>query len=106
MVNKCDVIKTLQEGKKHVEAGWCQGALFRGNRVCALGGVEKFGRDNVEYYGSISPARFFLETAVDKQYGGVADYNDSTGRKKEDILGLYDKALKLACKEMSDAETV
>lgn len=105
MLNKCETIRHLQEAKQEIEKGWCQGTLeHRNGSVCALGAhVRVARRRNLSYrHLEYREIRQFLHDALPPGYEAIPHYNDTPGRKKEEIMALFDRAAELACRTLED----
>ena len=82
-----DVLK--QARQNIVEYGWIQGQYRTDEGYCALGAIEDVPVGDQTRLGAIGA----LLNQVPVTFGGVAIYNDAEGRTKEDILGLFDRAI-------------
>jgi hypothetical protein len=86
---------------------WIQGAFFRGENCCALGAVRR--ASGLQRRGGISQdmshATAYVEAAhalgkaipecwAARHGDSVPNYNDATGRTVDDVLALFDYAIK------------
>lgn len=99
-------VKALKKAKALIQQGWCQGAYARSSS-----GLEVFSdKDAVSYCvsGAIRSVvrhteydKFLLERALNlalpllDRKRGLVNWNDSSVRTKEQVLCLFDKAIKL-----------
>lgn len=67
------------------ENGWCQGALSRDGRVCALGGLDRVTDDAGTYLNAVFRLRQVLPCAA-------AHWNDRAGRTKQEVVDALCKA--------------
>lgn len=88
------VVKCLRDARRLVAKGWCQhlGEDAYGNH-CVMGAVGEVAGDtdtHVKAYRALANAIPLTRMGF---YQGVAEYNDAPGRKKAEILALFDKAI-------------
>jgi hypothetical protein len=75
------------------EHGWIQGNLFDGKKCCAIGacwkGTDRWGDTEDQHFAK----DFHLFKAMVDVIGngGVARWNDTPGRTKEEVLAVFDK---------------
>lgn len=114
-----NVITVLQDAKKYVEKGWTRGRIYRreGNQhtYCALGAIHRaagagvraeylWGNGKYDSHAS-EVAQEFLKKAIAKvrrqsvDKVDVASWNDWHGRKQEDVVKIFDRAIEIAEKE-------
>lgn len=93
------VVNRLIEGRARIEKGWCQGKLRGwGGEVCMMGSVLEFERKSYWSDPLYKQAVTKLWQAIEFS-GGVPKWNDAPGRKKEEIIAAFDKAIELATQE-------
>lgn len=98
-------VEVLTAAREHlVKYGWRQYKLDDdatetrfGAPCCALQAIY-FTHPRDPFYGS---ARVFLIKALPQDYGSVAIYNCAPGRTFDEILALYDRAIELAEREVT-----
>jgi hypothetical protein len=94
-------VKVLKLARKLLSKpnGWIQGRYYdsRGG-YCALGAANQAA---VELDCNVYTAEMTLTRALHKTWKseGVVAYNDSSTRRKKQILNLFDRAIKLAEKQ-------
>lgn len=103
----------LKRAKTRLKGRWCQGAAFKdqdgdilpkprpGCRMCALGAVwaaAAAGRKMGPGLGPMLRFRAILRAALPNRVTtrSVSEYNDKPGRTEEQILRLFDRAIKIA----------
>lgn len=86
------VIDDLRAARNIIEQGWCKGRNTDGNgSYCILGAVgvatknESFATSR--YYDAVCELRLQMPEV------GLPDFNDDPSTTKEDVLGLFDKAI-------------
>ena len=92
------VIQALWRGRKNLEQGWCQGAAITRDGVCMTAAVHAALQD-VPDYVTYKKAYMLLLRAVKEtgfSAGGLAEFNDTPGRTKDEVLAVYDRAVELA----------
>lgn len=106
----------LIAARAKLDAGWCQGQSaidatglnYASHpwssevvRVCALGALQAVGL--IHGCCAITKAMTFLNTAVRTITGGMTSgvvlYNDQQGRRKADMLKVFDLAIRIALAE-------
>jgi len=109
--------KLLKIGRKRVAAGWTQKRYkrtVRGKlRYCATGALIGPKADEDDVLTRLQrEARSILEKAMRDTKSAreispittIEGYNDRPQTKKEDILGIYDEAIKATCEAPSDPQ--
>ena len=93
MGEKETVSRLLQKGRARIAAGWTQGMATRrvGDKIhyCAVGALPA----KREIVAVRKAAYECLLKALPPGYANITTYNDEWGRRKEEILALYDRAL-------------
>lgn len=87
-----------------IDSGWGQGE-YRSPRgcYCALGAVREIIRPD-SWIGMVEPPEIIALIEAVKMtddfmsggFFGVIDWNDAEGRTKEDVLELFDEAIRIA----------
>jgi predicted Fe-S protein YdhL (DUF1289 family) len=75
--------QALIAGRRLIENGWCQGAMRSRDGVCAVGAI-----------GFHADALRVLQLALGRD--SIARWNDEPATTREDVLGLYDRAITLS----------
>lgn len=92
----------LKRARELIEQGWVQGdwRVTDDNgkmSFCAIGALnEASTKVNWE---TKDEARELLGSALRNGYHDVIEYNDADGRRKADVLKLFDRAIKAASKK-------
>jgi hypothetical protein len=99
-----DPVQVLKSARARIERGWCQGVWaknakgqetsVRGEDAvcwCAMGAVVASSTTSTLH--TEAAVRFYLAEAVGKD---VQVFNDTPNRKKEEVLVMFDKAIRLA----------
>lgn len=97
MAKKLSVLQVLRKARARVARGWCQRDLAKTKggrscnptdkeaaRFCAYGALDSLGYDTAD-------ATLVLRTFVPR--GHIASFNDAPGRKKSEVVALFDKAI-------------
>lgn len=99
---KSTAATVLKRARELIEQGWVQGDFRQrdeqGNmRFCAIGALDE-AASNVEW-STKDNAREALDKSLRNGYHDVIEYNDADGRRKADVLKLFDRAIKAASKK-------
>jgi len=93
-----DLVMLIQ-ARECLRQGWCQGQSKRGDTYCMMGAVARVtGATNLSK-GQPFRLLSLLGREINPQYCGtgigtlLAAYNDNKIRRKEDVLGIFDKAI-------------
>jgi hypothetical protein len=105
---------SLALAKTYIEKGWTQRTYARdhfnepcrvsddsASKFCALGAVTKVSLDAPDSIWMQSTLGWALEKAAEQLgvFPAIATYNDGPFRTKEEILALFDEALRILEKE-------
>ncbi len=76
--------QALIEGRRRIEAGWCQKTMRTREGVCAV--------------AAVSHCPDAVTTTLQKALGrwNIAAWNDEPDRTKQDVLALYDRAIAIS----------
>lgn len=96
------VVEALGAAKERVEKGWCRGTL-RNNvgDVCSLGALYY----TTDYFTRVKASRFLVESMyrweINPQFreSAIVGWNDNDGRRKEEVVCAFAKAIDLAIKD-------
>ena|SRR5882672_2439208 len=83
--------------------GWCQNMYSTGGKVCILGAYQALGNchvmmiDNIERHPPLKRIASFLGY-VNLTLNGIAEYNDTKGRTKEEVVTMLKQAAKIRSK--------
>jgi hypothetical protein len=83
------VEKNLRKARALVTAGWTQGAWERRGRVCA---AESLSIIDANYGDN----RLCLDWALPDESTSIVKFNDTKGRKKSEVLEVFDVAIENA----------
>lgn len=97
-----DTFEVLTEARSSVERGWIQHTLDFNGHVCAIGAIAQVARRNTTEYKRAGRAlarklplayRPLMFLSVDFL---IPIYNDRSWRTQDDVLRVYDKAIRKA----------
>lgn len=93
-----ETIRVLKKGRRRLKWRWCQEEFIAKNGACCLLGAVVVGEDKLKRFNDDNDSYHPEETAAGKALaraaeGGVADYNDATGRTKAECVAVMDKAI-------------
>lgn len=83
----------LLKAKKLVEGGWCQKSFHEGDSYCAMGALMAVETVRHSDYGFLLEA---INGSDRFNFISLTQWNDKTERTKEQVLKLFDKAIKIA----------
>ncbi|SRR6266550_3987434 len=95
----------LMEGRRRIEAGWCQRHLRIGDSFCAVGAVRS---NYIHAFDILQEALGFGRLVTPDVHwnkdspGRLAHWNDAPGRTKDDVLALYDRAIAISMNRECD----
>lgn len=98
----------LRAAARRVRAGWCQGAMARGSRVCALGAIaqtvwlieaDQFNHTRYEALRQIVRDALALGTT-----DGLVHWNDAPDQTAENVAAGFELAA--VCADQADAAPV
>jgi len=103
-----DVVELLEKGRALVAAHWCRHRLHSARRdkksgevthyycmigaICTAAGHSELGLGSSD---TLYIARNFLAFAVDMPRQCVENWNDTKGRKKDEVVAAFDRAIVL-----------
>src|SRR6266404_2121536 len=89
-----EVVQILRRGREILEQGWCQGAGRTRTGVCLA--VSLLG--TLEYEAYVKAHMLLLRAIKETGFahGGISEFNDFPGRRKEEVLSVCDRATELA----------
>lgn len=101
-------VEILAKAKGFVEEGWCQNSYDTGDRVCAIGALERAaevkdmrfrGKDALTHplYAVLMRAKKTLYPEDREPF--IQWWNDEARRKKEQVVCLFQKAIELVIEE-------
>jgi predicted ribosome quality control (RQC) complex YloA/Tae2 family protein len=107
VLDKDITIELLKSARAHVKKSWAQGAWIKGNgAVCAMGGIrkaliqewpEEHSKEEEgpkeQCLGRILSAGLPEEYQSDGDEGDVIGFNDEHGRKKSEVIAVFDRAI-------------
>jgi len=84
------------------EHGWCQNLYNAGKNVCILGAYRALGHiiemnHNIERHPPLKRIASFLGY-INLPLDGIADYNDTKGRTKKEVILMLKQAAKTRSK--------
>lgn len=88
------VIQALLHARQNIEQGWCQGSGRTRDGVCL--GISLSGVSDPTTYDKAHMLLLRAIRATGFAHGGIAEFNDTLGRTKTEILAVCDRALELA----------
>lgn len=93
------VANILIKARKHlIKNGWCQHNLYKGNKCCAYGAINKVTKN---YKSNIKAIESLDQIAEKMGYLWASDFNDTFGRTKQQVLGLFTRAINQELKTKS-----
>ncbi len=85
------VVELLAEGRRKIEAGWCQGKIRERGAVCMMGALRS------QNFATIKAAEARLRKVILRAgfARGIVEFNDFPGRTKGQVLAIFDAAIAL-----------
>lgn len=89
-------IALLKAARERINRGWCRGAVVYGNKVCAMGALLFAMRGGDTTFAGVAMGE---EAELNRlanylpgmgHIGALVSFNDSPGRRKEEVLNLFD----------------
>lgn len=87
-----DVLSVLLNAKSRVKQGWCQGAFYKGDKVCMASSLLSSWGDDVTKHSMVCVAAVIGVPAV---VYNLVDWNDDPSTTKADVLAAFDSAIAL-----------
>lgn len=98
-------LQVLRKARALIKKGWTQGAFARRKnghtteddsaaavKFCVRGAINRVAR-----FGEWQVASKCLQDALDDPWRSLVEFNDAKGRKRAEVVALFDRAIK-ACK--------